>query len=357
MRRLCLLVVVCVAPLLLTTGTYAQKAGAPKKSGDLYMVAIGQENGWKCLPEGFEKVMREQGRGIYHDIHSRVLIGSKATRQELLAGVDWMCQNAKANDLVMVFIACHGMCTPAGESVFFTKTGKVRPQEIKQALAGLPCQAIVINDACCSGNWPVEYPGDRMPPNVTALCCCQSNQVSGNEFDVTLFEALYGKADFNKDGIVELDEVIKYCGLRIKEVQGGKLTPVLHKAKNLKAALPLTTTCPDLVSVIDQGAVYSGLVQKQVGDTYHIHVIGFGEKPGPFSITNSFSRANVILPKDGTPVMVKTGGGWQPACLLSRDAKGYTVHFVGAQKGEAVVAGDQVRHLFAGRPGELFPLK
>jgi hypothetical protein len=52
------------------------------------------------------------------------------------------------------------------------------------------------------------------PPNVTALCCCLSNQNSGIEFDTTLFEALYGKADFNKDGVVDLDEVIKYYGCR-----------------------------------------------------------------------------------------------------------------------------------------------
>ena len=49
---------------------------------------------------------------------------------------------------------------------------------------------------------------------MTALCCCLSNQNSGIEFDTTLFEALYGKADFNKDGVVDLDEVIKYYGCR-----------------------------------------------------------------------------------------------------------------------------------------------
>src|SRR5260370_3951289 len=109
-----------------------------KKVGDLYVVGIGQENGWKFLPEGFERVVRDQGKTIYGNIHSRVLTGPKATRKELLAGVDWMCRNAKADDLVMVFIACHGSCTAEGESVFSTTDGMLRPREIKKALAKLP---------------------------------------------------------------------------------------------------------------------------------------------------------------------------------------------------------------------------
>src|ERR1017187_8817613 len=210
------------------SGPQQAKEAAPLKKpvGNLYFVAIGQQDNWRFLPEGFERVVRDQGKPLYREIHGRVLVGPKATKKELMDGLDWMCENAKEDDLVMLFIACHGTCTGAGESVFATRTGSVRPREIKAKLAKLPCQAIVINDACQSGNWPKEYEGDPMPPNVTALCCCLSTQNSGIEFDITLFEALYGKADFDKDGSVDLDEVIKYCELRIREVQGGRLTPV-----------------------------------------------------------------------------------------------------------------------------------
>src|SRR5262249_13500878 len=196
------------------------------------------------------------------------------------------------------------------------------------------------------GNWPKEFPGDPMPPNVTALCCCLSTQVSGIEFDITLFEALYGKADFNKDGVVDLDEVIKYCGLRIKEVQGGKLTPVLHKAKNLKGALPLTKANPDLVSVVHQREIFSALVQKQDGDNYHVRVIGFNDKPGPFSIPNKFTRDNVILPKDGAALMVKKGDRWHPACLVGREKADYRIRYLGSKDEDEVVSGERVRHLF-----------
>jgi hypothetical protein len=355
MRRFgLLLIVLVISPLTL------QSAGDPvKKRGNLYMVAIGQEKGWVFLPEGFDRVMRDQGKYLYGDIQSRVLTGKNATRKELLDGLDWMCQNAKADDVVMVFIACHGTCTPAGESVFATRDGTVRPRDIKKVLAMLPCHAIVINDACCSGNWPKEFPDDPMPPNITALCCCISTQTSGIEFDITLFEALYGKADFNKNGVVDLDEVIKYCGLRIKEVHGGKLTPVLHKAKNLKTALPLTKANPDLACVVHKGEIFAAVVDKQDGDNFDIRAIGFSDKKGAGLggyMPTKHTRENIILPKDGPALMVEKGGKWHPARLVGRENADYKIRYVGPKDGEDVMDAERVRHLFAGNPGESFPV-
>jgi hypothetical protein len=356
MRRSLLLVLLLVGPA--SPALRAQQPPADTTRGNLYFVAIGQQSNWKFLPDGFATVMRDQGKSLYRAIHGRVLVGPTATKQELLDGIDWMCASAKENDLVMLFIACHGSCTAQGESVFATRTGSVRPREIKTKLAKLPCQAIVVNDACQSGNWPKEVEGDPMPPNVTALCCCLATQNSGIEFDITLFEALYGKADFNKDGVVDLDEAIKYCQLRIREVQGGALTPVLHKAKNLKTTLPLTKANPDLVAVVHKREVFAAVVEKQDGDTYEVRVIGF-DKPGNAglgggSVPNKFSRANVILPRDPAPVMVHKENGWYPACLLNKDGANHLIQVVGSET-TARVSGDDIRHLFAANPGEKIP--
>jgi hypothetical protein len=193
---------------------------------------------------------------------------------------------------------------------------------------------------------------------VTALCCCTSTQNSGIEFDITLFDGLYGKADFNNDGIVDLDEIIKYCSLRIREVQGGKLTPVLHKAKSLKQTIPLTRANPDLVSIVHRREVFAAVVEKQNGDDYEVHVIGF-DKPGKAglgggTVPNKFKRANVILPKDGAAIMAKKDTGWHPACLLGKVGDDYKVRFIGSDD-EATLTSDNIRHLFARAPEERIP--
>jgi hypothetical protein len=334
----------------------AEKQPARDGKGDLYVVAIGQEDGWRFLPQGFERAFREQGKPFYREMHSRVLVGPKATRKQLLADLEWAAGEAKPGDQVMLFIACHGTCTKQGESIFATREGSVRPREVKKILAKAPCHALVVNDACCSGNWVKEFDGDPMPDNVTALCCCQSDQLSGIEFDITLFEALYGKADFDGDGAVDLDEVIRYCGLRIREVQGGKLRPVLHRAKSLKGAAPprLTKASRELIGVAAQGELFAGLIEGQDGDEYRVRVIGFGGEGGAFPIRTRFRRDEIILPRDGTPLMVEKEGRWRPAFLAGQKKKdGYEVRYLGSSARE-VVRLDRVRHVFAGSPGESF---
>src|ERR1700685_356098 len=63
----------------------------PKKPvGDLYFVAIGQQDNWKFLPEGFAKVVRDQGKSLYREIHGRVLVGPGATKKNLMEDLAWM---------------------------------------------------------------------------------------------------------------------------------------------------------------------------------------------------------------------------------------------------------------------------
>src|SRR5262249_23505573 len=109
MRRLWLLAVLLV-PLSFALGADEPSKGDAKKVGNVYVGAIGQEDGWKFLPEGFERVVRDQGKELYREFHSKVLTGPNATKKQLLEGVAWMCENAKEGDLVMLFIACHGSC-------------------------------------------------------------------------------------------------------------------------------------------------------------------------------------------------------------------------------------------------------
>ena len=216
------------------------------KKGNLYYLALGQEPSWYVLPAGFERAMKYAGKEMYREIHGKILFNKECTKPKIMEAIDWMVENAKEGDLVMFFIGCHGNCVGGpenGESIFVTNGGgAIKPREVKAKLAKLPCEAIVINDACQSGNWGKDRPNDPMPPNVTCLACCLPTENSAIQFDIVVFEGLHGKADYNKDGIVDLDELITYSATRIKEVGqgplgvGGLLHPVLTKSKNSPTA-------------------------------------------------------------------------------------------------------------------------
>jgi len=331
--------------------------------GNLYFVCISEEDGMDFLVHGFERAVTENGKGIFREIQGEKLKGKKATKAELLKALDALDGKAKADDVVMVFIACHGTCnpkTPTGESVFSTRNGSVKPRDVKSRLGKLPCQSIVVNDACCSGNWHKELPGDPMPDNISVMACCQYNQGSINEFDITVFEGLFGKADFNKDGIVDLDELITYTKYRMREVVGGELIPSLHKAKSLTKPLPLTKVNNKLVTVVHGKEVFTGVVEDKDGDNFEVHVLGFTQKGrkagyGGGRVKHNYPRSQIILPSDGSALMVKKEtGGWFPAVSLGKSGDDHKVRFIGSE-GEAVATSADVRHLFAGNPSEEIP--
>jgi len=335
------------------------------KKGNLYYLALGQQGDWFSLPDGFDRAMKSAGKEMYNEIHGKVLFNKECTKPKILAHVDWMVENAKEGDLVMLFIGCHGNCVGGpvnGESIFATNGGgSIKPREIKSRFAKLPCEAIVINDACQSGNWGKDRPDDPMPPNVTCMACCLPTQNSAIQFDIVVFEGLHGKADYNKDGIVDLDELITYSASRIKEVGtgpyavGGTLIPVLTKSKNLtdsKRALPLTKTNPNLVSVVLNREVFAGIIEKEDGDNFELQMIGFSRtKNGlePKLMPYKHTRANLIFPKDGAPVMAKDDGKWRVGYQVGKQGDNYKIRFMGAE-GDAEVPASDLYQLFGANP-------
>ena len=135
------------------------------------------------------------------------------------------------------------------------------------------------------------------------------------------------------------------------------MTPVLHKAKNLKAALPLTKANPDLVGVVHKGEIFAAVVEKWEGDDYQLRVIGFSDKKGAGLggyMPTKHTRQQILLSQDGPALMVASGGRWYPARLVGKENADYKIRYVASKDGEEVVDAERVRHLFAANPGEAF---
>jgi hypothetical protein len=171
-------------------------------------------------------------------------------------------------------------------------------------------------------------------------------------------EALYGRADFNHDGVVEVDELIRYVELRYHEMFPGAKktddnsdTPVIVKAKGLPGTLALTHASPLLAAVAHDGALWSAVLEKRDGDKYRVHVLGWNSKPGPYFLTNSVTRDFLCLPDDGPPLLVEQNGQWYGARLLGKEGAKYKVHYLGYNEEEVVTKG-RIKYPFVGRPAE-----
>jgi hypothetical protein len=329
--------------------------------GNLYRVIVkpGESvDSFDWCPEEVAKVFREQGQAFHRSLRPRLVLGKQATHAGALEGLTWLRQNATQNDQVVMYVGAHGFTDPDAGWGIGTADGKVLwGHEIKTELAKLPCHVLILIETCTSGGFAQHHKNDPpVPANVTALCACSGRQSTDNQLDLAAAEALYGRADFNGDGVVDLDELIRYTRLRYREwwpnpkKDDGHETPVIVQAKEMPGSLPLTKVSPRLAAVVHGGEMYSALVGKEHGDRYEVHLLGWSSKPGePYFRTNEVTRDCICLPGEGRPLLVEQNGTWYPARLLGRQGPNYKVHYLGYNEDE-VVTRQRIKYPFVGQP-------
>ncbi len=304
-----------------------------------------------CSQE-IEKAFREQGRPFYRAMNVRQILGRQATRANMLGGLSWLRGIVTKNDLAIVYIDSHGMTEPKKGWSIMTADGKqLWGREIKAQFGQLPCPVIVMIETCTSGGFARPHPDDLpVPPNVTVLCACQEDQSANNELDLAVGEALFGRADFNHDGVVDLDELIRYVPSRYREMwpkpESGN-SPVIVKSAGLPGSRHLTRVSPALAAVVDHGELYSALVEGAAGNRYRVHLLGWSSSPGPYFRANTEVRDNLCLPSDGPPLLVIQNGQWYGARLVGKVGGKFKVHYLGYNE-EEVVTKERIKYPFVG---------
>lgn len=329
-----------------------------ESDGSLYQVNVKPTcsmNDYDWCPEEIEKVFREQGKSFYHNLHVKQILGRHATHANIMGGLNWLRESLTRSDLAVVYVGSHGMAEPRKGWGISTADGlQFWGRELKLQLGRLPCQVLLLIETCTSGGFARSHPEDLpVPPNVTVLCACDEDQSTNNQLDLALGEALYGRADFNRDGTVNLDELIRYVQRRYLEwwpeprkTQGSQ-TPVIVKSAGLQGTRPLTQVSPALAAIVYKGGLWSALLEGTTTDQYQVHLLGWSSKLGPYFCTNVVARDSICLPSDGPPLLVDQNGHWYGARLISKDGEKHKVHYLGYNE-EEVVTEDRIRYPFVG---------
>ncbi|HEV3004287.1 MAG TPA: hypothetical protein VGX78_07480 [Pirellulales bacterium] len=325
--------------------------------GSLYRVCVEapRTDPFAWCTEEIEKVFREQGKAFYRELKRRHVIGQNATHANVMAGLDWLHGGADRRDFAVIYIGCHGQTDPnEGWGVFTADRRMLWGHEIKARLGKLACQVLIVVETCTSGGFATAHKKDPpVPHNVTALCACAANQSTNNQLDIAVAEALYGRADFDADGTIDLDELIRYLPARYHEWwpdprhADGRETPVIVKTKTA-GKRPLTKVSPQLAAVVHDGSLWSALLVGQAGDQFQVHLLGWSSTPGqPYFLTNSVNRDAICLPGDGPPLLVEQNGQWYPARLIGADGATCKVHYLGYNE-EEEVAKPRIKYPFVG---------
>lgn len=241
----------------------------------LYVLAVGVSNyadpklklGFAAKDaQDFAASWERQRGDLYRDVVIKVLTDDRATKDEVLDGLDWIRKETTSKDVAVVLFAGHGVNDPNGIYYFLPfnantdkllRTG-VSFSDIKNTVAALAGKTLFFIDTCHSGNvlgstrrGLLGALGD-INGIVNELASAENGAVvfaasTGNQFSLeheawnngaftkAIVEGLGGGADYDKSGKgrITLNMLDLYISERVKELTKGQQTPTTAKPQTV----------------------------------------------------------------------------------------------------------------------------
>lgn len=198
----------------------------------------------------FARALKTQTGQLYRNIDVRLLTDETATRESIIDGMDWLRREVTANDIAVVFFAGHGVndsisqyyFLPSNSELTRLRSTAISNVDIVETLQSLPSKVLAFLDTCHSGNvmgtGKKRALGDinRLVNELTSaengviVFASSTGQETSQEspewnngaFTKALVEGLSGRGDFNRDGVISLNELNLWVADRVKELSAGE---------------------------------------------------------------------------------------------------------------------------------------
>jgi len=217
----------------------------------------------------FTKAIGAQKGKLYKDVQMTVLTNDKATRDNIMDGLDWLQRQVTQSDVAVLFFAGHGMNDPGTGQFYYLpynanlnaiKRTMVANTDIMSTLDSLAGKRLLFIDSCNSANISGsknhlrgamdiaqirrEFESAGQGAAVFAAASgkqgAQENESWGNgAFTKAILEALDGRADTRKTGRITITMLNAYITERVKELTSGFQTPIFKSQDDL-GDFPLT---------------------------------------------------------------------------------------------------------------------
>ena len=247
----------------------------PVRLPKLYVVAIGiseypgplKLNYAAKDAEALTSALKSHSKSLFRDIEVQTITDAKATRAAVLKGLSWLRGQMTQSDYGIFFFAGHGELDNDGSLYFLPVdadlqdlvSSAVPADQVIRVLSGIPGKLITILDACHSAGIAGSTTGKRRAGQgsltddlvrdlvtdengVVAMCSStgrefslENNQFRQGTFTLSIVEGLSGKADFNRDGVVYLNELDAYVTDRVKELTRGQQHPITAKPGSIRS--------------------------------------------------------------------------------------------------------------------------
>lgn len=203
----------------------------------------------------FVKAMMAQKDLLYREVVVKLLTNEKATKDDVLDGLDWIRQETTNNDVAMVFFAGHGVndqnnyyyyCPYNVDPSRLLRTG-VAFSDIKKTVSAIAGKALFFVDSCHSGN-AIGLAARRGPLDINIVINELSSADNGvvvfsastgsessyeredwsnGAFTKALVEGLNGAASIGNTGRITYNMLNVYISERVKELTKGQQHPTM----------------------------------------------------------------------------------------------------------------------------------
>jgi|SRR5581483_3449083 len=238
---------------------------------------------------------------LFDDVQHTLRLDATATKANVLLDLAVLKGKVRPGDYTILYMSAHGCKLPGGEFAFGAYDGQIRWSEIQDVLRDVPGTVIVILDACHSGG----VKGD----NLIVFSACLGEQTSvgydSNKMNSLgtrlLLEALNGKADMNKDGVVTMTEAAAYVSNGLAEFNQGRpvdeqQTLTFTLPVNVPAALPLAVVSASAPAVVSTTSTSSPVTQTVVNLT--------GTWNGSENLGDGYGKLTFRFDANGKVVMI-----------------------------------------------------
>lgn len=236
---------------------YVLAIGISKYPGTLQLNFAARDT--EVLAQTFEAT----SKNLYRSTEVKLLTDQQATRRDILQGLTWLRTQMTQRDVGILMFAGHGAKDSDGNFYFLPvdvdpddllSTG-VPGDQVTRTLSAIPGRVIVLADACHSG--AVEGERRRAAGSLTddlvrdlvtddygvvVMCSAmgrefalESATIQHGFFTYAIVEGLVGKADYNGDRLVHLNELDLYVTDRVKELAEGRQHPVTARPTSIRS--------------------------------------------------------------------------------------------------------------------------
>jgi WD40 repeat protein len=202
--------------------------------------------------------LQAKSKAVFGKIDVKLLTDKQGTKKNIREGLDWMKSNMTAKDVGIFFFSGHGGRDEDTDRFYLIPVDVGRDMErtcfagdeLKSRLEDMPGRLVAILDACHSGAVTEIKPAqtdnlvrDLMTDDYGVVvlasslgreCSLESPLTKAGFYTLGLTEGMHGRADFNRDGYVYLNELEYYAALRVQQLSRGKQNPTMGRPPTIK---------------------------------------------------------------------------------------------------------------------------